>query len=177
MSEYPGQFETDALLKDGRAIRLRPIRPDDVDREHEFFQRVGTDSAYFRFCITKPDLSPGELRHLTTVDYDRRMAFVAIYRDEMVAVGRYDVVPERCDDRQKVAEIALLVEDDFQGLGIGSHLMRHLTEYARLKGITNLEAFVLAKNRHALRLLHKFGYALTSCDDEEMYRLEFPLEP
>ena len=176
-SECPRLFEFDVLLEDGRAIHLRPIRRDDADREHAFFQRVGPESAYFRFFSPKPDLSPKELRYFTTVDYDARMAFIALHGDDMIAVGRYDVLPDESDEEHKVAEIALLVEDDFQGVGIGSLLLQHLTEYARFKGITRLAAFVLAGNSHMLRLLRKSGYTLTSGSGGGMYRFELPLEP
>jgi GNAT superfamily N-acetyltransferase len=167
----------DALLEGGRVIHLRPIRSDDADREHAFFQRVGPESAYFRFFSPKPDLSPKELRYFTTVDYDARMAFIALHGDDMIAVGRYDVLPDESDEEHKVAEIALLVEDAFQRVGIGSLLLQHLTEYARLRGVTKLAALVLAENTRMLRLLRKSGYTFTSRSDGGMYRLEFPLEP
>ena len=90
MAEYPSEFEFDVLLRDGRAIHLRPIKPEDAPREHAFFKRVGPESVYRRFFQVKTDLTPEELRHFTNVDYVDRMAFVAIRGDDMVAVGRYD---------------------------------------------------------------------------------------
>ena len=174
--DYPSEFEFDALLRDGRVIHFRPIRPDDAQRESEFFARVGPVSVYHRFLIPKPDLSPGELRYFTTVDYDERMALIALHGDDMVAVGRYDVLPELGGPDQRVAEIALLVEDDYQGCGIGSHLMQHLTVYARLRGITAFEGFVLADNLAMLRLFRSSGYRLTRQLEEGVYRIEFPTE-
>lgn len=176
MAEYPKEFEFDVLLRDGAVIHLRPIRPDDADREHRFFQRVGPESVYHRFFRMKRDLSPEELRHFTTLDYDDRMAFVAIHEDEMVAVGRYDVLPEAGGEDGRVAEVAFLVQDSFQGRGLGSHLLQHLTVYARLKGITEFEAFVLAENHAMLRLFRDSGYRLTRALDEGIYRVEFPIE-
>lgn len=176
MAEYPKEFEFDVLLRDGAVIHFRPIRPDDADREHRFFQRVGPESVYHRFFRMKRDLSPEELRHFTTLDYDDRMAFVAIHEDEMVAVGRYDVLPEASREDGRVAEVAFLVQDSFQGRGLGSHLLQHLTVYARLKGITEFEAFVLAENHAMLRLFRDSGYRLTRALDEGIYRVEFPIE-
>ena len=174
--EGPKEFEFDALLNDGQAIHFRPIRPDDAAREQQFFERVGPESAYSRFFQVKADLGPEELRYFTTVDYDDRMALVAIHKDDMVAVGRYDVLPAKSDEKRKVAEVAFLVEDDFQGRGVGSHLLQHLTVYARLRGIDEFEAFVLADNRAMLRLFRNSGYKLTRQLEEGVYRVEFPIE-
>jgi acetyl coenzyme A synthetase (ADP forming)-like protein len=176
MAEYPTEFEFDVLLKNGQAIHIRPIRPDDADREHRFFQRVGPESIYHRFFGMKLDLSPEELRHFTTLDYDDRMALIATVGDEMVAVGRYDVLDERSTEDTKVAEVAFLVEDAYQGLGIGRHLLQHLTVYARTRGITEFEAFVLAENVGMMRLFRNSGYRLTRQLDEGIFQVEFPIE-
>jgi len=176
MAEYPQDFEFDVLLRDGAVIHLRPIRPDDAEREHRFFQRVGPESVYHRFFRMKRDLSPEELRHFTTLDYDDRMAFVAIDEDEMVAVGRYDVMPTPDRAEGRIAEVAFLVQDSFQGRGLGSHLLQHLTVYARLRGITEFEAFVLAENHAMLRLFRESGYRLTRTLDEGIYSVDFPIE-
>ncbi len=176
MAEYPTEFEFDVLLKNGQALHIRPIRPDDAEREHRFFQRVGPESVYHRFFGMKLDLSPEELKHFTTLDYDNRMALIATVGDEMVAVGRYDVLDEQSDDDNKVAEVAFLVEDAFQGRGIGRHLLQHLTVYARSRGITEFEAYVLAENVAMMRLFRDSGYRLTRQLDEGIFRVEFPID-
>lgn len=91
MASYPGEFEFDVLLKDGKVVHMRPIRPDDAEREQRFFGRVGSESALLRFHRPKSELTPEELRYFTNLDYDDRMAFIAVDNEEMVAVGRYDV--------------------------------------------------------------------------------------
>jgi ribosomal protein S18 acetylase RimI-like enzyme len=174
--EYPSQFELEGLLNDGRTVNLRPIRPADADREHEFFQRVGHEGAYYRFFAPKPDLSPRELRYFTTVDYDTRMAFVAIHEDDTAAVGRYDRLPEKNDEGRKVAEIALLVQDNFQRVGIGSHLLQQLASHARLRGVTDFEAIVLAENQAVLGLLRSSGYGLTRQFEEGIFRVDLSIE-
>lgn len=176
MAEYPAEFEFDVLLTDGRSVQFRPIRPTDAEAERAFIHRVGPESSYFRFFHVKKDLSPEELRHFTTVDYDDRMAFIALHGDDMIAVGRYDVLHDKSTDDHTVAEVAFLVEDAWQGRGIGAHLLQHLTVYARLKGIDEFEAFVLADNRAMLRLFRDSGYRLTRQLDEGIYRVEFPIE-
>jgi acetate---CoA ligase (ADP-forming) len=176
MSSYPTEFEFDVILRGGEVIQLRPIRPDDAEREGRFFTRVGPESAYQRFFRVKKELSPEELRYFTNVDYEDRMAFVAVHEGEIIAVGRYDVGVDEKDKGERVAEVAFLVEDAYQGQGVGSHLLQHLTTYARLKGITRFEAYVLADNFGMMRLFRNSGYEVRRELDEGIYSIEFPTE-
>jgi len=75
-------------------------------------------------------LNDGLSVHLRPIRPDERMAFVAFHDEEMVAVGRYDVLPECSVDDLKIAEVAFLVRDDFQGRGVGSRLLQHPTSVA-----------------------------------------------
>jgi acyl-CoA synthetase (NDP forming)/GNAT superfamily N-acetyltransferase len=173
---YPTEFEFDVLLKDGGVIHLRPITPEDSSLEAAFISRVGPRSMYQRFFRAKKDLTPEELRYFTTVDYDERMALIALDGDRMVAVGRYDVTSARESDGGRVAEVAFLVEDRYQGRGIGALLLQHLTVYARLKGVTEFKAFVLADNFGMMRLFRSSGYKVEPSLEEDVYRVEFPTE-
>ena len=96
MAEYPREFAFDVLLRDGEAVRLRPIRPEDAQLEQAFFGRVGRESAYFRFFRAKSSLSPDELRYFTNVDYRDRMAFIAM------AAALVAVVVSGSDERDKM---------------------------------------------------------------------------
>lgn len=176
MPGYPSEFEFDVLLRDGGVVHFRPIRPEDAPLEHEFILRVGPQSMYQRFFRAKKDLSPEELRYFTTVDYDDRMALIALDGDRMVAVGRYDVTGTGGPASGRVAEVAFLVEDAYQGRGIGALLLQHLTVYARLRGVTAFEAFVLADNFGMMRLFRSSGYWVERSLDEDVYRVEFPTE-
>jgi len=176
MVDFPHEFEFDVLLRDGGVVHFRPIRPEDATLEHEFILRVGPQSMYQRFFRAKKDLSPEELRYFTTVDYDDRMALIALDGDRMVAVGRYDVTSTDGPASGRVAEVAFLVEDAYQGRGIGALLLQHLTVYARLRGVTAFEAFVLADNFGMMRLFRSSGYRVERSLDEDVYRVEFPTE-
>jgi acyl-CoA synthetase (NDP forming)/GNAT superfamily N-acetyltransferase len=173
MTEYPSEFEFDAMLTDGSVVHVRPITPDDAELEHEFILRVGPQSMYQRFFQVKRDLTPEELRYFTTVDYVDRMALIVLDGERMVAVGRYDVDP---DKEPRTAEVAFLVEDQYQGRGIGTILLQHLTTYARLKGVTAFDAYVLADNFGMMRLFRSSGYHVVRSLDEDIYRVEFPIE-
>jgi GNAT superfamily N-acetyltransferase len=178
---YPVDLERVAHLRDGGTVRLRPIRPDDAPRLQAFHGRLSRDSIVMRFFSPLPVLSDERAAYFTTVDFDRRLAIVAVEPadaidrpggDELiVGVARYDRVG---DDR---AEIALIVEDRVQHHGIGSALFWALVDAARKRGIVTLTAEVLAENRRMLRLLRESGLPMRSRRDGTALRVELDLPP
>ncbi len=188
---YPHEFDVDVALRDGTVVRIRPIRPADAELEARFIKRVSPESSYFRFFTVKPELTEEELSYFTHVDYESRMAFVAIHDDEMIAVGRYDLIEDEestgvkeaesetageSDGSDGVAEVAFLVEDAYQGRGIGTHLLRLLSAHARLHEVTRFRAFVLAENERMLRVFRDSGYEVRRELGEGVFELEIPTQ-
>jgi RimJ/RimL family protein N-acetyltransferase/predicted CoA-binding protein len=169
---YPSEYEFDAVLRDGGIVQIRPIRSDDVDGLIAFFARLGPQSRYFRFFRVKDTLERHEAEYFTNIDYRQRMALVAIADGRIVAVGRYDVLP----DDPAVAEVAFAVADEYQGRGIGSELLSLLTVHARRTGIGGFRAFVLADNVQMLRVFRNSGYTLTRTLEDGIYTVDFPVE-
>lgn len=172
MAEYPSEYELDVVLKDGGGARIRPIKPDDGDLLRSFFERLGTESRYFRFFKIKEDLSDDEVGYFTSVDYEDRMALVAVLDGELIGVGRYD----REDAGSSVAEVAFAVADEHQGRGLGTELLELLTAHARDHGIEKFTAYVLAENRQMMRVFRNSGYELARTMDSGVYTVDFPVE-
>jgi acyl-CoA synthetase (NDP forming)/RimJ/RimL family protein N-acetyltransferase len=168
---YPAHWEADVLLLDGSTARLRPIRPDDADDLVEFYARVSPESKYMRFFAPYPELSRRDVEHFTRVDYEDRVALVLTIGRHIVAVGRYDAI----DVERRHAEVAFLVEDRYQGRGIGQLLLEHLAQAARERGLETFVAEVLPDN---LRMIHTFkqaGYRVARGFEDGVLRLEFPI--
>ena len=172
MAEYPSEYELDVVLRDGGVARVRPIQPEDAAKARAFFERLGPESRYFRFFSVKQTLSDREVEHFASVDYDDRMALVAIRGGEMVAVGRYD----REGPGEDTAEVAFAVVDDHQGRGLGTRLLELLTNHARTNGIKRFRAYVLGENRQMMRVFRNSGYELTRTIDRGVYTVGFPVE-
>ena len=168
---YPSHFERHIVLSDGREILLRPIRPEDAEIEQIFVRALSEESRYFRFMNTIAELSPEMLLRFTQIDYDREMAFIAIYeqdaKDTEVGVARYSVEPDG-----ECAEFAVVVGDEWHGLGVGSMLIEALIESARQRGVRELYGEVLARNRPMLELAARLGFAQQhAASDEDMIRI------
>src|SRR5512135_3548028 len=112
MLSSPSLEQESVTLKDGTAVVIRPIHPDDAADLQATFQRLSMESIYLRFLSFKKELPDEEARHLATVDYTSRMAFVAITQKDdheiVIGVSRYAM-----DDPQnpEFAESAVVVED------------------------------------------------------------------
>jgi GNAT superfamily N-acetyltransferase len=146
-------------LRDGREVIIRALHPDDRHNLEEIWHHLSPRSIYFRFFVPKKELTDKELNFFTTVDFDRHVALLAFLTENgvelPVGVGRYVVISE--PESPRVAEVALTVEDEYQGLGIGTVLLRHLVEIARAAGIFELSAFVLSENKNMLEVFEHSG--------------------
>ena len=144
--------EQQVALTDGRVVDVRPIRPDDADRLAGFHARLSPESVRRRYFTAHPVLSPTELHHFTHVDGDTRLALVAVLDDAIVGVGRYESIPET-----GTVEVAFVVRDDLQGLGLGCRLVELVAAAAAAHGKTELLAETLPENQAMRRALHHAG--------------------
>ena len=137
-------------LRNGAAVRLRPIRPDDAPGLLALCQRLSTRTVYQRF-FSERRLRPEDARALASVDYRESIAIVAESDDgpehELVGVARYG----RSGDG--TVDIGLVVADAWQGLGLGSRLLDEILAAGEERGIHEFSADVLTENSRALRLL------------------------
>ena len=137
-------------LRDGTCVPVRGIRAEDAAALQRLVDRSSERSVHLRFFGPLKELSAESARRFADVDGEDRFALVALDPEdpgEVVAVVRY----EREDET--AAEYAALVEDRFQGRGLGIGLTRRLIEAARENGIARLHAMVLRENVGMLRLL------------------------
>jgi GNAT superfamily N-acetyltransferase len=138
-------------LRDGATLAVRPIVEDDAERLCRMFDRLSPLTVYRRFFSPIPRPRCSVLRHLATVDHERREALVALEGDEIVAVARYDAPAGGTR-----AEIAVTVEDEWQHRGLGSELLGLLATTALERGIDAFVASMLAENRPAIQFLQHF---------------------
>lgn len=170
LPSFPAHWTADVLLRDGRTAHIRPVTPDDKDLLVEFYARVSDQSKYYRFFSPMPVLSEKDVHRFTEVDYIDRVAFVLTLRGRMIAIGRYDVV------KPGEAEVAFLVEDAYQGRGIGQLLLEHLAQAARERGVAKFVAEVLPDNSRMIQTFRDAGYKVASGYEDGVISLEFPIE-
>jgi GNAT superfamily N-acetyltransferase len=154
------KYSAVAVLRDGRSVEIRAVVPDD---RAAFLAAIDCSSArslYRRFFGVRRYFSEQEIAFFLNVDFIKHVALVAVAEDHgrpvILGGGRYVVL------QLGKAEVAFAVVDQYQGLGVGTALMRHLIAIAREAGIKELTAEVLPDNAPMLKVFEKSGLPLTT---------------
>jgi len=176
---YPAQYEQLWPLPGGGEYTVRPIHPDDAIMLQEFVRHLSPESRYFRFVSSMQELPATMLARFTLIDYDREMALVAVTRERqvdadgiatevtrIVGVSRYITNPDRSS-----CEFSLVVADEFKGKGLGSRLMLSIMDFAREKGLTEIEGLVLANNPTMLKLMRGLGFHVKPFPEDADFKL------
>jgi GNAT superfamily N-acetyltransferase len=158
-SAYPVAQVRDVRLRDGREVCLRPTRTTDARAMQDLFYRLSEEDRETRFLHKLSSLTDTAAQHLCSVDYEEEMAFAAVVgpteHERIVGASCYYLSPAT-----GLAEVAYMVDPDWQGLGLGGRLHEGLVEYAREHGARGLTADVLLGNSRMLRVFKSGDYAL-----------------
>jgi acetyltransferase len=176
---YPSQHEQLCPLAGGGEYIVRPVHPDDAEMLQAFVRSLSPESRYFRFVSSMQELPATMLSRFTLIDYDREMALVALITEEVtdahgqtseatriIGVSRYITNPDRAS-----CEFSLVVADEFKGRGLGSRLMLSIMDFAREKGLTEIEGLVLANNPNMLKLMKGLGFKIKPFPEDPDFKL------
>jgi acetyltransferase len=161
---YPTQYVAPWTMKGGTEVTIRPIRPEDEPLLVQFHKTLSEESVYFRyFHLIKLSqrVAHERLTRICFIDYNREMALVAERKDaqtgvaEILAVGRLSKIHST-----EEAEFALLVSDQYQGLGLGTELLRRLLHVGRQEQIQRINATILFDNHAMQHICEKLGFQL-----------------
>lgn len=152
-------YAADGVLSDGGSIHLRALGAGDGERLPELFSETRDPTPLYRLFRVERRPSVDELqRFLAELDYVRKFALAATVfdgeRERIVGVGRYLATA------REGAEVAIAVDREHQGLGIGTLLLEHLDRAARANGIKELSTTILASNSRLLQIFAKSGFAV-----------------
>ena len=167
---YPRELEEIVTLKGGVTLLIRPIQPEDAERDRAFVARLSPETLYFRFMMPVRELSAAMIERFTQIDYGRELALIGITGEGaqqlMVAVARITptTVPARC-------EFAIVVEDNMHGIGLARALMLRLFDAARSRGYEEMEGAVLRENTRMLKFCEAMGFSIEPNPDDSHERI------
>jgi acyl-CoA hydrolase/RimJ/RimL family protein N-acetyltransferase len=155
--EYPEEMEVYRNTMSGIELLLRPVKISDEPLLKDFFYSLSDQSLFSRFVSTRQDIPHDRLQEFVVIDYTREMVILAVMKDEgkelLVGVGQYSV-----NQGSHNAEVAFVVRDEYQNMGIGTELLTYLTQLARRQGLHGFTAEVLAENRNMMHIFEQAGF-------------------
>jgi acetyltransferase len=166
---YPLKYVAPWTMKDGTKITIRPIRPEDEPLMVKFHETLSDRSVYLRyFCSLSLSrrVAHERLLRICFGDYDREMALVAERTDpatgerQIMAVGRMNKLHAGNE-----AEVAVLVSDQFQQLGLGHELLRRVIEVARDEKLSRVSAEMLTDNVAMQIIMKRLGFGVRASED------------
>ncbi len=154
---YPVHLYREIKLKDGTRATLRPIKPEDEMLIGALLERCSSETISLRFFQTAIDIRHENIVRFCQVDYDREIAFVCVIkdRDEEKIIG--DVRISRDPDGVD-ADMGILVEDAWQGKGVGKSLCSYAIEVARDLGVKRIWMDILKINKNMIGLADRLGF-------------------
>jgi acyl-CoA hydrolase/ribosomal protein S18 acetylase RimI-like enzyme len=169
--EYREALETYRTTKIGLSLLLRPGKIGDESLLKDFFYALSEDSMYRRFFSVRMDMPHKKLQEFVAVDFTKRMVILAISldkdRESVVGLGQFDMNKD-----MHTAEVALVVKDGYQNMGIGHELLSYLSHLAKKRGLLGFTAEVLIENEPMLNLFENMGFEIEKRSSEGAYEMK-----
>jgi RimJ/RimL family protein N-acetyltransferase len=148
-------YKTSYRLSNNKTVDIRPILPSDEFSYRNFFYSLQEKTIYFRFFYRMRNFSHEVIQqHWASVDYRRNISLIGLVmrggHKEIIAIGSYAAT-----EKKDIAEIAFVVREDYQNMGIASYLMRQLEDIAKKNNYKGFEATVLKENQAMIRAFKK----------------------
>lgn len=174
ISVYPEKYETIFNLKNGRAIKIRPIKTTDERLLQELHYSLDEKDRYYRFFFPVQDFRHKKMQPLVNIDYNRDFILVCLNKKEkerkIIAVGGFFKT-----FNPSIAELAFITHEEWRGQGISKFLLKYLVKIARELKFKTFAGSILLENKAMLHIIHKSGYKLTS-ENIENGILDFTLD-
>ena len=171
---YPSDLEVEQTFKGGFKLRFRAIKPSDEEGVRRLFYRFSEQGVYERFLNRVRAMPHSRVQEYVNVDWGDTISIVGLEgepgKGRIVAEARY--IRER---ERPYAEVAFLVDEARQGIGVGSFMYRLLARHAKEHGIECFTAEVLFANTAMMNVFRKMADRLEAKLEEGVYQLTIPL--
>jgi len=167
---YPHHIQARHTFKNGVEIRLRAIRPSDEEEMRRLFYRFSETAVYTRYFTPVLAMPHTKMQEYVNVDYNRFMSIVALEGD----VGKGKIIGEARYAKLQVrpyADVAFIVDEAYQGLGLASFMLQVLIRTAKEQGIKGFTASVLETNPAMMRVFEKSGLNLQTRAEEGVFSI------
>ena len=172
---YPSELERYETLRDGTEIFFRPVKPTDEPALAEMLYSLSQESIKTRYMTHTITFPHKEVQQLTNIDYQQNLAIVGVVpgvsEEAIVATAQYFL-----DPKTQAAEVAFIVQDEWQQKGMGTFLLDYITQIAKQRNVKSFYAKVMPHNKPMLAIFHNSGYKVNTEFDGEVYSVKYDLK-
>jgi ribosomal protein S18 acetylase RimI-like enzyme len=173
---YPSEISAQHTFKEGLTVRFRAIKPSDEEEMRRLFYRFSDKSVYYRYFSPIKTMPHTKMQAYVNVDFSRTMSIVGLASDaeheRIIAEARFVR-----DLRKPYADVAFIVDEAYQSMGIASYLYQMLLRLAKERGIKGFTADVLASNKGMIKVFEKGAETVQAKFEQGCYALTIPFEP
>ncbi len=170
---YPADITARHKFKGGIEIRFRHIKPSDEEEMRRLFYRFSDQTVYYRYFSPIKTMPHAKMQQYVNVDCNRILSIVALIgpldQEHIIAEARF--VKDR---NRPYGDVAFVVDEEYQGLGIASYLFEMLIRLAKERGLQGFIADVLASNKSMLKVFEKSGLPVKSSLSSGAYEITMP---
>ncbi len=168
---YPSHISEKKSFKSGTTIRFRAIKPSDEESMRRFFYRCSDEIIFYRFFYSIKTMSHDKMQEYVNVDYSKEISIIGLTGssddEQIIAEARFVK-----DERTSYADVAFLIEEAYQGIGVGSYMLNLLISLAREQEIKGFSAEVLSDNHPMLKVFEKANLPLDARLENGVYKLQ-----
>jgi acetyltransferase len=176
---YPRKYVKSWTTEASGEFMIRPIRPEDESLVVDFHGRLSNETVYQRYFTKlgyEQRVAHERLVRVCFTDYDREIGLVAERLDpetnKLCIAGIARLIRLH---NSNTAEFSLIVADDYQGIGLGTEMVRRIIEVGRAEGVDRIVAEILGANGGMVRICQELGFDIEADDDGETVQAELRL--
>lgn len=176
---YPIQYDSPWTLRDGRRVRIRPIRPDDETLIVKLHEDLSEQSVYYYFFHPvkfAQRTSHDRLQRICFLDYDRQITLIAEHKDTTTGdrkiLGAIRLIKQHGKNE---AEFAMILAEPAQGQGLGTEMLNRIIAVAKDEQLDVLTADILPDNHRMKRLCEKFNFQMKRTPDDPVVQARLNL--
>jgi hypothetical protein len=172
---YPGEIEREAVFKNGVRVRFRAIRPSDEDQMRRLFYRFSDEAVYTRYFSSIKSMPHARMQEYVNVDWNQVMSIVGLIgkpgQGRIIAEARY-----LCETVRPFAEVAFIVDEAYQSLGISTFMYKMLVDLARERHLSGFTATVLFSNISMMKVFKKGNLPVKANLEDGIYHITIPFD-
>ncbi len=157
-------------FKNGVAVSFRAIKPSDEEGMRRLFYRFSDEAVYYRYFSNVKTMPHSRMQEYVNIDFSQIMSIVGFVGE----LGQEHIIAEArfLKNRHNLfAEVAFVVDEKYQGLGIATYMYQMLTDIAKEQGLHGFTADVLSSNVDMMKVLAKGGHRIKANLENGIYEV------